>query len=40
MKPSIFVLVAAFLLIINLITPTAILSDGPPPVSQWKGEGT
>ena len=40
MKLSISVLVAAFLLIFNLITPTAILSDGPPPVTQWKGEGT
>ena len=40
MKTRIFILTFAFLLIFNLITPTAILSDGPPPVSQWKGEGT
>ena len=39
MKPSISVLVATFLLIFNLITPTATLSDGAPPDKKWKGEG-
>ena len=39
MKTSISVLVATFLLIFNLITPTATLSDGAPPDKKWKGEG-
>ena len=40
MKTRIFILAFALLFIFNFVTPTAILSDGPPPVTQWKGEGT
>ena len=40
MKKNIIILVTAFLFISNLVTPTAVLSEGPPPAKEWKGEGT
>ena len=40
MKTRIFILVVAFLLIFNLVTPTAVLSEGHPKPKEWKGEGT
>ena len=40
MKTRIFILAFAFLLIFNFATPTVVFSKGPPPVTQWKGEGT
>ena len=40
MKKFIIILATAFLLIFNFVTPTAVLSEGPPPAKEWKGEGT
>ena len=39
-KISISILGIAFLLIFNLVMPTTVLSAGPPPAKEWKGEGT
>ena len=39
-KIFILILVTTFFLISNLVTPTAVLSEGPPPAKEWKGEGT
>ena len=39
MKTRIFILAFAFLLIFNLVTPTAVLSEGHPKPKQWKGPG-
>jgi dienelactone hydrolase len=40
MNKLIIILATAFLLIFNFVTPTAVLSEGPPPAKEWKGEGT
>ena len=40
MKTRILIFITAFLFISNLVTPTAVLSEGPPPAKEWKGEGT
>ena len=40
MKLRVIILASIIFFIFNLITPTAILSDRPPPIPQWKGEGT
>jgi len=40
MKTRILIFIAVFFLIFNLAIPTTVLSGGPPPAKEWKGEGT
>ena len=40
MKTRVFIFIATFLLVLNFIIPTTVLSsNGPPPDKKWKGEG-
>jgi len=40
MKTRILIFITAFLFTLNFVIPTAVLSEGPPPAKEWKGEGT
>ena len=35
-----YIFITVFFLIFNLVTPSTVLSKGPPPAKEWKGEGT
>ena len=39
MKTRILICITAFLFTLNLVIPTTVLSQGPPPDKKWKGEG-
>ena len=40
MKIKISIFLTICLIAFNLVMPTAVLSEGPPPAKEWKGEGT
>jgi dienelactone hydrolase len=40
MKTRILIFITAFLFTLNFVIPTEVLSEGPPPAKEWKGEGT
>ncbi len=35
-----YIFITVFFLIFNLVMPSKVLSEGPPPAKEWKGEGT
>ncbi len=40
MKTRVFIFITTFLLVLNFLIPTTVLSsNGPPPDKKWKGEG-
>ena len=40
MKINNYIFITVFFLIFNLVMPSKVLSEGPPPAKEWKGEGT